>query len=160
VTADDGQAQTTEALTLTVDDTGGGGGGTLIVRAGGNGSVSAPPQFEVFANGVSLGIASILNPKTTVGFNVNDDSLFQDYVFQFTGASPTDVDIDFFNDGTTDGVNRDLVVDYINVDGTVYESEIDGFFTPDNGNMSLGGPREKLFVNGVLAFDELDQLVA
>ena len=85
---------------------------TWRVRAGGNGTASAPPQFQVFADGVLLGLVSIINPKSTPGFDPKDDSLFRDYVFEISGASPTLVEIRYINDGTTDGVNRDLVVDF------------------------------------------------
>jgi hypothetical protein len=142
---------------LVINDSGGSGQNTLTVRAGGNGTVAAPPQFEVFADGVSLGVRSITAPlEQSGGFNVTNDALFQDYVFNFAGASPSNVTIVYSNDGTsTGGINRDLVVDYIDLNGSVFESEVAGFFTPNNGNTALGGAREKLFVNGQLVFDNL-----
>ena len=162
VTAEDGLTRTTETLALTVNDSGSGSdsgavpaGGTLTVRAGGTGTASAAPEFEVLADGVSLGVASISNPQAS-GFDAGDDSLFNDYAFEFDGDAPARVDIVYRNDGTTDGVNRDLVVDYIDIDGLVFESETDGDFAPDNGKEIFAGATEALYVDGVLSFDGLE----
>ena len=49
--------------------------------------------------------------------------------------------------------NRDLAVDYISIDGMVYESETEGYFRHANGKATFEGPREILYVNGTLSFD-------
>ena len=69
-----------------------------MVRAGGTGTVSQPPQFEVIVDGVSLGIRSVTNPLAT--FNVNNDANFQNYSFSFDGPAPNSVDIRYLNNGT------------------------------------------------------------
>ncbi len=48
---------------------------------------------------------------------------------------------------------RDLVIDNISLNGLVLESEVDGFFTRANGTPV--GPREVLFGNGTLAFEDI-----
>jgi Ca-dependent carbohydrate-binding module xylan-binding/Protein of unknown function (DUF1565) len=131
------------------------GTNVLVVRAGGRGTESAAPEFEVFANGVSLGRRAIEAPESSSGFDVSDDALFRDYAFEFTGPAPEQVEIEYLNDGRTGELNRDLAVDYIKLDGAVYETEQDGWFTPDNGKETLAGSNEILYVNGVLSFDEL-----
>jgi hypothetical protein len=127
---------------------------TLTVRAGGTGTAAVPPQFEVLVDGVSLGVRSITSPIAPP-FAINKDANYQDYGFTFAGPAPDTVQIRYLNDGTSGGINRDLFVDYIKLNGTTYESEVDGFFQPNNPNSPLGGPRQSLYVNGVLTFDEL-----
>ncbi len=155
VTANDGAATTTETLALLVQDVPPTGSNILVVRAGGTGTGAIPPQFEVFADGVSLGLRSITAPVEATSFNTQNDALFQDYAFAFSGPAPETVGIRYLNDGTTGGINRNLYVDYIDVNGQRFESEAAGFFTPNNQNPALGGARESLFVNGTLVFDEL-----
>ena len=120
------------------------------------GHATAAPQFEVFADGVSLGVHKI-GGAISGKFDVNNDSLYRDYSFSLNGVDPDSIRIVYRNDGTTGGVNRDLFVDYISIDGRTYESETDGWFTTSNaGNQAtLGGARESLYVNGTLTFDQL-----
>ena len=141
----------TDALAVTAAAT----TNTLVVRAGGTGTVSQPPQFEVIVDGVSLGIRSVTNPLAT--FNVSNDANFRNYSFSFDGPAPDSVDIRYFNNGTSSGIDRNLYVDYITLNGTKYEVEVDGFFTPHNpaSQATLGGARESLYVNGTLSFDDL-----
>ena len=124
-------------------------------RAGGTGTVSQPPQFEVIVDGVSLGIRSVTNPLAT--FNVNNDANFQNYSFSFDGPAPNSVDIRYLNNGTSSGIDRNLYIDYITLNGTKLEAEVDGFFTTLNpaSQATLGGARESLYVNGTLSFDDL-----
>lgn len=154
ITADDGEAKTSRSVALEIEEA----PVSLIVRAGGNGSAATPPQFEVLADGVSLGIASIENPVASSRFQINDDRLFRDYGFEFEGGLPDKIEIVYFNDGTSEGVNRNLAIDYIELDGRLLEAEEAGFFTPDSGNLSLAGPRQMLYTDGVLAFEGLADL--
>ena len=156
VTADDGTATDTETVGITVADVPVGGSNTLLIRAGGTGTAALPPQFEVLVDGVSLGITSITTPLAG-SFNPALDANYQNYSFNFTGAAPGTVSIRYFNDGTSSGIDRNLFVDYINLNGTVYESETAGFYTTLNpvNQAALGGAREGFYVNGTLAFDDL-----
>ncbi|HMQ92170.1 MAG TPA: carbohydrate-binding domain-containing protein [Amaricoccus sp.] len=130
---------------------------TVTVRAGGSGTLASAPMFEVTADGVSLGVRSIAAPVAGSGFDVSDDSLFQDYAFQFSGDLPSTFEIVYFNDGTAEGVNRNLAIDFIDVDGVLFESESDGLFMPASGAPDLGGV-ELLTVNGRLVMDNLNYL--
>ena len=125
----------------------------LEVRAGGNGAIAEPPTFEVFADGKFLGVRNIVSPKLTPGFDLSDDSLFQDYTFSVDGPVES-VEIVFLNDIIFDGVDVNLMVDFISVNGQVFEAEVDGFFTRENGDPP-SGPREELFWAGTLRFDNL-----
>ncbi len=162
VTADDGNNGTdTQAVQITVTDdpSDNGGSNTLTVKVGGNGTLpDNTPMYEVFADGVSLGIRSITAPVAggISNFNVNDDSLYQLDVFQFSGPAPDNVEIVYFNDGASNGEPRNLIVDNMELNGEIFEAEVDGFFTRENGSATGEGPREKLFWNGTLAFDNLN----
>ena len=129
---------------------------TLVVRAGGTGTAALPPQFEVLVDGVSLGIRSITTPLAG-SFNPALDANYQNYSFSFAGAAPQTVSIRYFNDGLSGTVDRNLFVDYINLNGKVSESETAGFYTTLNpaNQAALGGAREGLYVNGTLAFGNL-----
>lgn len=77
-------------------------------------------------------------------------------------APPATIDIVYYNDGR-DPVSREdlnLFIDAIALGDRVYESEIDGFFTPDNFVAGREGPREALWWNGVLSFELDDALIA
>ncbi len=135
---------------------------TLHVKVGGNGAGSNTPMYEAFADGVSLGVRSVLDPVpgTMADFDVNDDSLFQIDTFHFSGAAPSTIDIVYFNNGKIDDQPRNLVLDNIELNGTALEAEVDGFFSREDGNPLGEGPREKLFWNGTVTFDDLDVLLA
>lgn len=130
-----------------------GADGVMIsIRAGGAGGRTGP-AFEVFADGVSLGVRTVSKPVSTA-FNPSNDLLFERFDFTLDEA-PTQLDIVYFNDGVdvATGVGRDLWVDYVVVDGVRYEAEVHGFFTPEAADPQFGGPREDLRVNGTLGFD-------
>ncbi|HEU0222897.1 MAG TPA: carbohydrate-binding domain-containing protein [Paracoccaceae bacterium] len=129
---------------------------TVIVQAGGTGGVTTP-QFRVFADGVLIAERSIPNPVSGP-FDVHDDSRFETFVFRFEGPAPEEIELVYFGDGkdAATGIDRNLYVDWIEVNGERHEAEIDGDFTPRNPKFDfLSGPREKLFVNGTLTFDDL-----
>lgn len=132
---------------------------TLTVVAGGTGTSTAAPKFEVLVDGVSLGVRTVTKPVASKKFNVNDDSLFDSFVFKLAGAAPKRVDIVYFNDGSSGGINRDLVVDHIKLGGLTIESETFGDFRAASGNAAFDGPTERMFVNGTLAFADLDTLL-
>ena len=103
---------------------------------------------------MSLGIRSVTNPLAT--FNVNNDANFQNYSFSFYGPAPRPCEIRFFNDGTSSGIDRNLYVDYITLNGS--RLEVGGRRLLHAGQSELcrcGGARESLYVNGTLTFDDL-----
>lgn len=141
--------------------TGGGstGGSTtgehvIAVKAGGIGATG--PAFRVLADGKVIGEARVTKQVVT-GFDVNNDSLFETFVFKHAGAAPRSVVVQYYGDGwdSSPRVNRDLAIDYIAVNGRIYESETAGRFDPLESFPTLEGPREMLHVNGDLRFDTL-----
>jgi Ca2+-binding RTX toxin-like protein len=125
---------------------------TLTVRAGGTGTPATAPMFEVIADGVSLGVRSLTAPISGT-FDPQDDDLFQDYVFQFGGGRPETVEIVYFNDLSGNPVTRSLWVDYVDVNGAVFEAEVDGLFTPEAGGQAIA--TEELAEDGTLGFSGL-----
>lgn len=130
---------------------------TIVVRAGGTGSAGSAPAFTVFADGVAVGQATILNPLTNAQWAASARSGFQDYVFSYDApASAARVEIVYANDGrTSDGVDRNLYVDHIVAGGRTYQSETDGFYSHAGGVTSRNFAREDMLWNGRLAFDDL-----
>ncbi len=134
---------------------------TLTVRAGGNGDADQLPEFEVFVDGVSLGVRTVSNPVEGGSFDVNNDTLFEDFTFQYQGTSPGTVEIVFLNNGDgTPEQDVNLAIDNIVINGRTFEAEAAGSFTPNNGNPALTGPREFAFVGGTFAFENLPNLSA
>lgn len=129
-----------------------GTGTRLEVKAGGTGTDAAAPQFTILVDGMSLGNRTVSNPVNT--FNASDDSLYDTFVFNLKAAPKSKVEIVYTNDGRSDGVNRDLVIDYIKIGETAYESEASGYFAPRFPKPELEGPTERLYVNGTLYFDD------
>jgi Ca2+-binding RTX toxin-like protein len=128
---------------------------TLVVRAGGTGTPALAPMFEVIADGVSLGVRSVSDPVEDSVFDVEDEDLYQDYLFYFSGPVHT-LEIVYFNDGSSSGIDRSIAVDSVELLSMTLESEVDGFFTPDNDDPNVTGAVELLPVNGRLAFDVLN----
>ena len=134
----------------------------VVVRAAGTGRPGADPTgnapiFEVRVDGETIGRQIIENPQPRSSLDTNDDSLFRDYTFSFSGFEADTIEIVYVNDGKIGRLDKNLYVDHMTVDGRTLESEEDGFFLPKNGNPKFGGPTEKLYVNGSLIFDLSDE---
>lgn len=125
----------------------------LEVKAGGTGTDADAPKFTVLVDGVSVGTRTVADPVTS--FSVNNDALYDTFVFDLNVAPKSEVAIRYFNDGSSGGVNRDLFIDHITIGGNRYESEKSGQFEADNGRAIFAGATEKLYVNGTLYFDEV-----
>ncbi len=134
---------------------------TIKLKVGGTGTDLFPPKFKVIVDGKLVASETIDDPlesdggRSYVSFNTRDDSLFEIFEYDIADSKLNQIAIVFANDGTSQGVNRDLVVDYVEVDGNKLEAEQHGNFDANNGNALFEGAREKLFVNGTLSFDEL-----
>lgn len=127
---------------------------TLLVRAGGQGAVGQPPLFEVLVDGQSLGTRAVSDPVQG-SFARNNDALYDDFVFNLAAAPTSTVEVMFFNDGNQGGQDRNLFIDFIEIDGVVIEVETGGVVIPDNPNSPLGGSREDMLVNATMLFDDL-----
>jgi len=130
----------------------------LRVRAAGTGDASVAPLFRVFADGALVDTLEISTPGTTA--QRRDGSLvFDTFEFAFaTGERPSDVVIEFFNDGTSpSGQGRDLVIDRIEIDGQRFEAEVDGLYvrTRPSGDVVIG-PTQTMLWNGTMTFTDLD----
>jgi predicted extracellular nuclease/2',3'-cyclic-nucleotide 2'-phosphodiesterase (5'-nucleotidase family) len=130
-------------------------GETLTIVAAGDGYEIAP-EFEVVVDGASLGTYAIESPQTAEERLANGRS-WETFVFELDEA-PESVAIHFSNDGGWSvGKDINLYVDGIGIGENWFESEVDGFYerayagAPD----SHDGPRESLYWNGVLTFDDL-----
>ena len=136
----------------------------LKLKMGGTGTDLFPPSFQVVVYGVVIASEVISDPlegsggRSYVKFDASNDELFQVFTYKIDAAEAHRVEIAFANDGTSAGVNRDLMVDCIELGGKRLEAERDGYFEAKNNNVVFEGAREKLFVNGVLSFDEFFEL--
>ncbi len=151
ITADDGGLRTTTEVAVVVEEV----PVTLTVRAAGVGTPGVAPLFELIVDGQSQGITALTHLVQHDTFRMNNDAIFRDYSFSIAGGAPERVEIRYINDGTSGRINRDLAIDYIAIDGEVFESEAAGWFSPDSGNARFAGARELLYVNGTLAFEDL-----
>jgi hypothetical protein len=110
----------------------------LVVVAGGTGLTdvrNATPAFRVYVDDVLIGGAKVADPVSSGGFDRSDDANYDDYAFEFTGAAPGKVAIEFFNNGVRNGVDRDLYIDYIELNGVRYESEdVGDYVTASTGH--------------------------
>lgn len=125
---------------------------TLLIRLGGTGVLGAAPQYEVRVDGAVLWSAAVLQPAARLA-----DTVFEDVVIGFDGAAPDEIAIRFLNDGVTGGVNRDLRVDFIELNGVRLETESEAFSVRDSNGAILFG-RDTQFVNGALVFDDLQAI--
>ncbi|MGF1657927.1 MAG: ExeM/NucH family extracellular endonuclease [Rubrimonas sp.] len=137
---------------------GGGVGETLTVIASGTGDASRSPMFEVFADGVSLGVQTIAEVQTWRERRA-DGPIWESFVFDLDEAPAESVEIVYFNDrGRQRGAEDvNLFVDAIEIGDRRFESEIDGFFERawSVGAEFKNGPREALYWNGTLSFEDL-----
>ena len=125
---------------------------TLTVRAGGSGD--GPPRFTVAVDGELIGLRDVIAPQTMADIRANG-VIYRDYVFEFAGGSaPEKIEIAYINNGLLPGEteDRNLFVDWIEVDGTRMQSEIDGYYIQASGWTAVEGPREALFWDGTLIF--------
>jgi hypothetical protein len=121
---------------------------TVVVRAGGTGTDAAPAQFRVTIDGADFGIFAVTNPAAT-----NRDFVYDSFVFEIAAPSVSRVEIAFINDGRSDGIDRNLWVDYVAVNDVTHHAEIEGVYIRDNG-ADLGA-RQSMYWNGTLTFDDL-----
>jgi hypothetical protein len=93
-------------------------------------------------------------------FSPANDALFDNFVFTVTGPiAPQSVVVTFLNDGATGGVNRDLWLDFIEVDGARFETETTALNVFDlNGVEQQIVGREAMFRNGSMVFDDLSPI--
>lgn len=155
ITADDGAAQSQRSVTL---DIAADGYPPIVVRVGGAGTAGDPPKFRLLVDGVSQGVGSVSSPLSAGPFKRNDDSLYEDVAFDLSGPVADSIEIVFFNDGRSGGVDRNLYIDYIDVNGARLEAETEARVIADSGNARLGGAREDINVNGVMIFDDVADL--
>ncbi len=128
-------------------------GGQLGLKLAGTGDVTSP-EFRVLADGLEVGSGTVPNPILPP-IDVSDETIFDTFFFPLPDPLPEEIGVQYVNDGAEPGSNidRNLIVDSIELANGVLESEIDGFFTPDGPVPNAEGPREILFWNGTLAFD-------
>jgi len=128
----------------------------LTVRTAGTGGPSLSPSFRVIADGNLIGTETIANPGTNTE---RRDGLLTFETFEFElAASPSQVVIEYFNDGRDpfSDENLNLIVDYIAVNGVVFESEVDGVYSRRSG--AIVGPTDTMLWNGFLRFEGLPDM--
>lgn len=126
------------------------GFGLVAARIGGTGTLAAPTEFEVVIDGVAFGLQTVPYPASS-----SSTVVYTDFYYLVEPVHPSRVDIFFHDDGNTDGIDRNLYVDYIEVNGARLESEIDGMFSRVTG-VEVGAT-EALLWRGTLSFDDLPQ---
>lgn len=134
-------------------------GRTLVVRAAGEGGPGGDlaPRFSLRINGTEIKEVAILRPFSKV--ERNNDYYFDDYVFEFIEQKITTVEITFLNDGGGGlcGVNRNLFIDWIEVDGMRSETELSAVntvFDPDGDRVFFD--REGMFREGLMTWEFTD----
>lgn len=133
---------------------------TLSVFAGGIGGVTRSPRFALRVDGVLIDSAEIADPQTRAEVRAGGYAVDR-FDFEIADdASAGVVEIVFLNNSVdpVSGEDLALFVDAIELAGSRYESETDGFFTANRVGPGRDGPREELHWNGVLSFD-IDALV-
>ncbi len=136
-------------------------GATLTVIASGTGDETRAPIFGVIVDGVSLGFRTIEKLQTNAERRANGRD-YDSFEFDLPDAPTSSVSIVFANDrGARCGLEDvNLFVDGIIIGDRKFESEVDGFFIGDNiAAPERNGPREALWWNGELRFDDIGDLL-
>src|SRR4051812_10261744 len=98
-------------------DTGSGSAGGITVKASGDMAGGIPPQFDLYVSGQKVGATTSVTASHATG---------QWQTFTFMAPSGTTAhskaELRYINDGTTGG-DRNLIVDYIELNGTRLEAE-------------------------------------
>lgn len=127
---------------------------TVVVYAAGTG-VGVAPCFVVRVDGVLSHAASIQNPLPAPA-DPHELRGFRPYAFTHTGEAPRTLEIAFTNDGGVKAEARDLFIDYVEVNGKVYQTETSArAIHVANGEVTSTAGTEVLLRNGVMAFDLL-----
>ena len=98
----------------------------LIIRAKGTGIIDTPPKMELWINGV----------ETEAIWNVNSEE-YQIYFWHGYIPPGALIDIVYTNDNSAGGIDSNLIVDYININGVSVHSE-SAEVTIDRGSYPLG----------------------
>ena len=119
----------------------------------------ALPEFVVLADGVEIGRGRVSAAYNGwLGAIPEGSADYERFAFDAGPDHPDHVEIRFVNDGCDPVTRRavNLAIDRIEVGGSTYQAEEDGWFVAQNPNDSKqDGPRETLFEEGSLHFFDL-----
>jgi endoglucanase len=123
------------------------GDDTIVVRVSGD-QYQGAPQFQLMVDGQAVG-----GPQTVTA--VHGNGQWQNVTFKGDFDDADKIEVVYLNDvsaGT--GKDRNLYVDKITVDGTVYEAETKGVYDRVSGSDITGA--QKMNVAGKMVFDMSD----
>jgi hypothetical protein len=130
---------TTTTTSTSADD-------TIVVRASGDYYLGSP-QFMLLIDGKQVGTTQTVSA-------LHSNGAWQDFTFKTDLTTGTHkVEVVYTNDvwGGSGSLDRNLYIDKIAVNGTVYQSEEDAVFLSRSGTLSAG--REKMASAGELIFE-------
>ena len=100
------------------------GGGNIIVKAAADIAGGIPPQFDLYVNGLKVGTTTTVTASHSIGqwqtlsFNVPSDT-----------TSHSKIELRYINDQAAGG-DRNLYVDYIEINGSRIEAETGTYIRP------------------------------